>query len=165
MCVVTIVILLKIAISIENDDLTLLLKPVDRVVSLITDSPSVYLTDIGYIHHDLHIVIDKSCSGFNFFIICFTMLSMLIVRQVNKGRHKVMLLPAVVTCSYVLTIFANSSRILISIFLTHAAEFSKTYSWLHQAEGVFVYLFFLISIYLIFEYACTTLLSQHEKSA
>lgn len=154
-------------VGADNDDLAFLLRPTDALVGLAASSPSSYLTDSGYFHPDLNILIDKSCAGFNFWILCFLMLSLLIFKYLGRWAHLTLTLPATLLCAYVLTIFANTSRISIAIFLQNkaAAFLPKHLLWFHEAQGVFVYLSCLIAIYLIAEFLLTKLTRPNAQPA
>lgn len=148
-------ILLKIGYTFaDNDDLIFLLNPTDTLVGVITNSNSYYLAESGFFNSRLNIIIDKSCSGFNFWILCFIALTFLAIKNLDKIHHKIIALPTILALSYIFTILVNSSRILVSTVI-HSSELTfigSSPSWLHQAEGSFIYLSFLIVIYLGFEY-------------
>ena len=143
----------------SNDDLAFLLRPTDTLIGLITNSPSVPRPDSGYFHPDLNLLIDKSCAGFNFWILCFVVLSFVAFKHLKRHLHLALSLSFALPCAYILTIIANTSRISIAIFLQDktGAFFSENPTWWHEAQGVFVYLSFLIAIYLIAEFLLTKL--------
>ena len=86
---VGIFILLKFGFTIaDTNTLTFLLKPTDKFVGLLTGSQSVYLSYKGYYHEKLNIVIEKSCSGFNFWVLGFLVFTYLGLKYVDKHRHK-----------------------------------------------------------------------------
>jgi len=140
--------------SADNNELLFLLRPVDYLISLVTSSSSVFLPSEGFYHPNLNLLIDKSCSGFNFFLLLYLLLSFLALSFVNKYKNKIFSLAGLFLASYLFTLFVNSSRILVSIAIssTPLAPIAKNISWLHQAEGIFIYLFFLVAIYLFSEY-------------
>ena len=146
---------LKFCYSIAcNDDLIWLLWPTDKIVSLITGSFSDYFPETGFHHFDLNILIEKSCSGFNFGLLCFCMLSFLLVTHAPKNRQKNLSFPANLILSYVLTVFVNASRIVVSITAqNHGMRFLPNLSkaLLHQIVGVSTHLVFLVLIYLLAE--------------
>lgn len=142
----------------SSDELIYLLKPTNFIIELISNSDSQYLTKKGYYNKELNILIDKSCSGFNFLMLCFIMLVFLIVEKVQSKTIKAIALPVLFLTSYLLTIFVNSSRITLSIlFQNLESQYSfGEISWLHQLEGSFVYLFFLVIIYLTIDFIFKT---------
>lgn len=161
-------VLLKLAYTqADTDDLAFLLGPTDRLVGLAANSSSVYEPTRGYLHPDLNIVIDKSCSGFNFWMMSFLMLSFLLLRYLAQPTHKRAALPIALLCAYALTIFANTSRISIAVLLQNQFPgFPPHYrDWFHQAQGTFVYLSCLIGIYLIFEFLLTQLTRSDAQPA
>ena len=133
-----------------TDEIIYLLQPTNFIIELISNSESQYLPSQGYYNSHLNILIDKSCSGFNFLMLCYLMLVFSIVSKLQNNLSKVIVLPLLLLSSYLLTIFINSSRIMISIFIRELgfSDFIINESWLHQLEGTFVYLFFLIIVYL-----------------
>lgn len=132
------------------DSLRFMISPVDRVICLITDTNSVFESDIGYYNESLNIIINKSCSGFNFMLICFVMISVHFAKNIKKEDIRKWLLPGLLPISYIITIFVNSSRILLAIQLTRFNVIKRLdIPWLHQGVGIFVYLSFLILIYMV----------------
>ena len=130
----------------DNKDLDFLLGPTDNLISLATSSNSQIVDDGSYFHQRLNILIDKSCSGFNFLILCFLMLVFVSIKNVPDTNYKILIFPLVLVLSY-------SSRILFSVFINEflASIEVVEYIWLHQAEGAFVYLFSLVLIYMSYE--------------
>lgn len=137
----------------DNKDLDFLLGPTDNLISLATSSNSQIVDDGSYFHQRLNILIDKSCSGFNFLILCFLMLVFVSIKNVPDTNYKILIFPLVLVLSYFIAILVNSSRILFSVFINEflASIEVVEYIWLHQAEGAFVYLFSLVLIYMSYE--------------
>jgi exosortase K len=141
---VALFILLKFGFTIaDNGDLDFLLKPTDVLVGLLTGSHSVYLSDKGYYHASLNILLNKSCSGFNYWVLCFLVFTYLGVKYFAKPLHKALAIPISLCCAYLLTIFANSSRIFASIVVQ-----SQTF---HEVIGIIVYFSFLVLVYYLTE--------------
>ena len=130
-----------------NDTLIFILKPLSSIISLVTDSSFSYSKDIGFYFENLNISIDKSCSGINFWLISFVVFSILILRFCKSHFQKTASIPLILIATFTLTLFANTSRILTSIFISKQTTFN--YPWLHQAEGIFIYLSLLILVYTI----------------
>ena len=143
--------------QVSTDDMRYFLLPLDGLLALATNSGSLYLPAQGFYHAQLNILIDKSCSGFNFFVLCFAMLAFLSVRHFAGGRQRVI---AMVTClglAYALAMFVNGARILASVLLQRIGNplgYQHT-ELTHQMEGTFIYLFFLIVIYAVFQFLLT----------
>ncbi len=131
-------------------NLIFLLKPTNKILEMVLNSKAQFLIDKGYYYDHLNIVINKSCSGFNFWMLCFMMLTFLTLKSVQKHSYKIMSIPLIFLLTYLLTLFVNTSRILFSIVFQKIQinYVGVEYDWLHQAEGIFIYLSFLILIYL-----------------
>jgi exosortase K len=144
-------ILLKYGYSMaDNDNLIFLLKPIDKIVGLLTGSHSVYFSEKGYYHANLNILIEKSCSGFNFMLLCYGMLFFLLLKYIENPFFKSLIIPVSLIISYVLTIFINSSRIFSSIIIQHQANIflpDRPHLIIHEIVGVITNLTFLILIY------------------
>jgi len=145
----------------NNDMITFLIKPTNHVVSFLVNRTPIYNSEIGFYYQNLNIAIDKSCSGFNFWMLLFLLLLFSTLKFVESYKIKVLLFPVTLLISYLLTLFVNTSRIVISIFIEKNT--SLNYHWLHQAEGVFIYLSFLIIFYLSLNYLQNKIIKNHEK--
>ena len=139
--------------SADNNDLAFLLKPTDKFVGLLTGSHSVYFTDNGYYHEKLNILIDKSCSGFNFWILSFLLFTYLTVRYVDKHFYKLLAILLSFIGAYLLTIFVNTSRIFVSINMQNQTKniFPHQQDIIHEAIGIITNLTFLILTYYLIE--------------
>lgn len=156
--ILSLVIFAKIAYTqATNDTLIFILKPLSTIVSFILNSDFVYTNTSGYYFEHLNITIDKSCSGINFWIISFTMFSVSILKVTRTNLWRSISIIGVLIASFIFTLFANTSRILTAIFLSNQIE--KNYTWLHQAEGVFIYTTLLILTYSIFNH----FISKHQN--
>jgi len=137
----------------DNNDLIFLLKPTDKLVGLLTGSHSVYFSDSGYYHELLNILIDKSCSGFNFWVLCFLIFTYLTVKYFNKSLFKILTIPVALIGAYLMTIFVNTSRIFASIVVQTQTKniFMNHQHILHEAIGIITNLTFLILAYILIE--------------
>ena len=137
----------------DNNDLTFLLKPTNKLVGLLTDSHSIYLSDSGYFHKHLNIIIDKSCSGFNFWVLSFLLFTYLTVKHFDKTLSKVLTISAALIGTYLLTIFVNTSRIFASIVVQSQTKsiLLNQHHMIHEAIGIFTNLTFLILAYVLIE--------------
>ncbi len=137
----------------STDDLQFLLSPINKIISLFTGAHSNYKPQEGYYFKDLDIIIDKSCSGFNFFLISFVMISFLIIPRCHRPLLKTSTLLASIIIAYTLTLFTNSSRIIVSIFSNRITPLSWNhyYPIIHESIGVIVYLSCLVSFYLLLD--------------
>lgn len=134
----------------DTDDLYFLLKPTDKLVGFLTGNTSNYIQNYGFFYEEINIVIEKSCSGFQFMLICFLMLSFLFLKYIKKFY-------VVFTSfflAYIFTVLVNTSRIVVSIIcqkqLYKIIALQSRYI-LHEIIGIITYLTFLILIYLFFE--------------
>ena len=148
-----------------TSDLLWLLKPTNALVSAALGSVSELRVGEGFVHDELNIAIDKSCSGFNFWLLCSTMLLVAGMQAggQNGRRWWLLSLPLV---AYGLTVLVNASRIITAVSLHRALpELGQRYTWLHQAEGALMYLFFLVLIYAGFQLLCYYLFRPNEDPA
>jgi exosortase K len=113
------------------------------MVSVAFGSTSEFKIGEGFVHAGLNIAIDKSCSGFNFWLLCSGLL-LTAGMQVGGQFWSRWWLLSVPMVAYGLTVVVNASRIITAVSLNRALpELGRRYTWLHQAEGAMVYLFFL----------------------
>ncbi len=148
-------IVLKFGYTIANtNDLFFLLKPTDKLVGLLTSSKSVYFADKGFYYRNLNVVIEKSCSGFNFLLLCFSMICILGLKYVRNPLCKTLITPIALVSAYLMTIFVNVSRIFASIVLQHQKNsFLPQNSQLvvHEIIGIITNLSFLVLGYYLLE--------------
>lgn len=139
--------------TFDNNQMIFLLGPVNQIFGFIAGSDSIYSATNGFYHEGFNIVIDKSCSGYNFLLLCFLLLYFLVVKYMKRESMKWMMLPGALGLAFILTVFINASRILIS-----SAIQQKLLTYLeldsgiiHESIGVVTNLSFLIIIYLVVE--------------
>lgn len=162
---ITLFILLKFAYKqAGSNELSFLLYPTNKIVSVLTGSHSVFKSGEGYHYEQLNIVIDKSCSGYNFWLLCFLMLAFLSVKYVNKNMHKLYALALSFILAYLFTILVNSSRIFTSIIIqrVNLTVVQQNEAMVHQIIGIITNLTFLIIIYLIAEKTINKKLSDEK---
>jgi len=154
MAAVAIFALLKFGFAIaEDSDLDFLLKPTDAVVGLLAGSQSVYLLGNGYYHSALNILLNKSCAGFNYWVLCFLVFAYLAAKYFDKPLHRALAIPISLCCAYILTIFANSSRIFASIVLQKQTHWilPNHQGLVHETIGIIIYLSFFVLVYCLTE--------------
>ena len=134
----------------DNDDMLFILKPVNILFSLFTGHIAEYSSETGYFYDKLNIIIDKSCSGYNFMLLTFVLVYTGILKYISSDRTKYLSLPVVMIIAYIYTIIVDISRIIISYLIQRKMAFHN--EWMHEVTGIFVYLFALISIYLLVQY-------------
>ncbi|MEW4922939.1 exosortase K [Algibacter sp. 2305UL17-15] len=155
-------IILKLMYSnANNSQVFILLKPLDTIISFILDSHSVYNPDFGFYHETQNITIDKSCSGFNFLMLSFVLIYFSVLKNLKSHFFKIIAIPLTLFFAFAFTQFVNASRILTAIFIEKNTNFN--YDWLHEAEGVFIYLSFLITLYISINYVQNKIIHTHEK--
>ena len=147
-------ILLKFGFTLaDNGDLAFLLLPVNGIVGFLTGSSAVFLPEDGFFHEKLGILIDKSCSGFNFWMLCFLVFSYPALRYTDRPLHKFLSIPVVLLFSYLLAVFVNTSRIFTSLLLQHYMGNIRPeqQDLFHQATGITINLSFLLLSYFMME--------------
>lgn len=154
--------ILKLAFTTAGiNHLTFLLGPTNKIIEVLTGSHSVFIQDTGYFHQGLNIVIEKSCSGFNFWILCFVMLSFLSIKYFESVSGKMMAMSLSFIVSFTLTILVNSSRIFTALIIQTQGSSITKQPIIHEGIGVATNLTYLILIYLCFE----KLLAKHISNA
>lgn len=147
---VALFVLLKVVYTqLSVDKLLFLLYPTNVLVSFFTSSTASYVQSSGFFHPDLNILVEKSCAGFNFLILCFLINYLTCLQNLVKTTKRWVALPICLLSSYILTIAVNASRIIIAISLGGTKTFLSNTPNFHQLQGTFIYLFFLLLSYLI----------------
>lgn len=128
-----------------------LLAPADFLFGLLTGSKGEYIAQRGFYHACFNIIIDKSCAGANFFILTFILFSYEFTVHTEKLFSKLFSLFCAAVFTYPFCIAVNSARIFTALAVREAAGLFVSASvnrMLHEAAGVLINLFFLISAYL-----------------
>lgn len=147
--------------ALGNDAFVFLTKPTSKIISIVTNSTFIYSSNAGFYFENLNIIIDKSCSGFNFWLLCFIMILFSFLKYLQSHLKKLLAFPCILLIAYCITLFVNTSRILISLLIENTLHLE--YKWLHQTEGVFIYLSFLMLLYLTINHLQTKYLKYYEK--
>lgn len=136
-----------------NSELFFLLKPVNKIVEILTGSNAVYLPDKGYYHEMFNIIIMKECSGFKFMCLCFIVFVFLTIKYFDKSLYKILVIPASLTGAYILSIIVNVSRIITSIIVCNqSVSFMQNNQYIiHKAIGTITNLSFLVLTYYVIE--------------
>ncbi len=137
-----------------NRELIFFLKPSNALIGLLTGSQSVYLPDGGgYYNEQLNIIIDKSCSGFNFWLLAFMLFTYLSIKYFDRILSKIGAISLALPAAYFLSIFVNTSRIYVSILVqTHTKNiFQNEQHMIHEVIGIITNLTFLILAYIFIE--------------
>jgi exosortase K len=135
------------------DQLRWILAPTTACVEVVSGVSFEFESHAGYISADRGFLIAASCAGVNFLITAFLMLS---GRQLLLERSKNLtwgFIPVAVALAYVVTLVANTTRIVIALQMRRA---SAEYDWLHpnqvhRFEGIVVYFMFLLLLFVVSE--------------
>lgn len=140
-------VLLKLAYKFgDNDFVYALIYPTNYLFSITENSTWHYSSDLGFYHQQLQVIIDKSCSGGNFFILTLCLIYFTGLNIVNSIRSLIVLILISSAIGYIYTILVNVSR--ISIISTLNEYDIGGSGWTHEAIGSFVYLSALMTLYL-----------------
>lgn len=132
----------------QLNDLSILLAPTNYLVEFILGQKSTYIEHSGYYFPTLNVLIDKTCSGFNFFLLTFSLFSILGVSKFTKYTQYVLILLSACILAYFLTVLVNNFRIYVSIFIEEGllnSFFKKRQHFkVHYIIGTLTNLSFLI---------------------
>ncbi|WP_366893997.1 exosortase K [uncultured Aquimarina sp.] len=137
----------------NHEDLIFLIKPTDTLISSLTGSTSVYIENEGYYNNHLDILIDKSCAGFNFWVLSFLMIMFLLLKYAKSHLQRIASIPVALLFTFVLTIIVNTSRIYVLIVAQNrlSSLLSIETTVIHESIGILINLSFLIITYLMLE--------------
>lgn len=139
--------------SASVNQLRWILAPTTRLVELITGMHFRFEAHAGYMSSDQSFLIAGSCSGVNFLLTAFLMLSLRTMWNFRSQNLRWRFIPIAALCAYVATIIANTVRISTALRLQGA---SHRGNWLdadqlHRFEGVFIYFGFLLLLFMASE--------------
>jgi exosortase K len=143
----------------SSDELHFLLYPVQWLVAVFTGQSSVYLAGEGYQFSGF--IIEKSCAGVNFLVICWCTLAYLSIQNQHNQSIKIKALLWSIPLSYGLCILANTFRILSALVLQRLPGQHGPNA--HEALGVVVYLSILLLATALFHHFLND--SKHAKLA
>lgn len=135
------------------NELRWILAPTALFADLITGARFEFESNAGYINKDRDFLIAAPCSGVNFLITAFLMLSLARLLRDRSRRVSWRFIPAAAAASYLTTIAANTVR--VSAAMRSSRTFSEE-SWLnpqqvHRLEGIFIYFGFLLLLFFVSE--------------
>jgi exosortase K len=130
-----------------------ILAPTTVLVELVSGSRFQFESHAGYVNSDRSFVIAAACSGVNFLITAFLMLTL---RKLWSNRSPDLawrLVPIAALCAYLATLVANTVRISTALQLR---DLPREIGWLsanqlHRFEGIFIYFGFLLVLFLVSE--------------
>jgi len=146
----------KLAYSgIGPDDLRWMTGPTQALVGLVTGIDFTYETGYGYVNLAHRLVISKSCTGVNYLLAVFGLLTFTLVPVVSGQRTKLLLVGALTACAYGVTVVVNSLRIALGVAL-HEGGFA--WGWLgagrvHRLAGIVVYFLSLVAVHAVGRHA------------
>lgn len=133
------------------NDLRWILWPTAMLTELVTGTRFYFESHAGYMSADRSFLIAAPCSGVNFLITAFLLLSLLKLRRRPRAewRHFVFAGAA----AYLITIVANSARIAVSLWLNYSRPsfLGLGREELHRLDGISVFFGFLLLICVIAE--------------
>ena len=133
------------------DQLRWVLGPTAWIVELVTGKSFAYEAHVGYMSSDHTFLIADSCSGMNFLITAFLMLSVLSIWQASAGEIGLARILTSLVAAYITTLAANSVRISTAVLLQDSLF---QLEWLdpeemHRVEGIVIYFGFLLILYVL----------------
>jgi exosortase K len=131
------------------DDLRWMTAPTQALVGLVSGIDFTYEAGYGYVSLAHLLVISKSCTGVNYLLAVFGLLTFTLVPAVSSQRTKLLLVGALAGCAYGVTVVVNSVRIALGVAL-HEGGFA--WGWLgagrvHRVAGIVVYFVSLVGVH------------------
>jgi len=132
------------------EDLRWILTPVARLVTLLSGINFEWQLHSGFVSHSQGVVIAPACAGINFLIICFATIFFTFVGRLSSAWAKCSWLGVSLAAAYLVTLCANSIRIIISIYLFNAPIYGGrvTPARVHELAGTLIYVCFLVAFFL-----------------
>lgn len=145
--VLTFIVIGKLLFSVSTiAQLQWILAPVAYLVTFFDGTAFEWIPNLGYTSA-YGIVIEKSCAGGNFFIICSSLLLYHFLR-ITSWKHDVLSFVFMLLGSYIITILTNSMRIVSAIKLSEMDILAGIISpeTAHLFLGSVLYIFMLLLI-------------------
>ncbi|NQY28970.1 MAG: exosortase K [Flavobacteriaceae bacterium] len=144
---ILVLIVLKTSFSLATiNQLQWFLEPIVTIVELFTRINFTWTADVGFTSNT-NIIIEKSCSGTNFYTIC---LLLLMIKDWNSFniQGKLLRFLSLIVISFFITILANSMRIISALKL---ASFPELTNYInpkssHLILGSIIYILILLSL-------------------
>jgi exosortase K len=130
------------------DELRWILAPTTVLVERMSGWSFEFEAGTGYISKVHFFLIAPSCSGVNFLMTSFLMLSLKWIWTLQSKRAQLLSLPLAAGVAFFATLIANSARISFAI-----AFHNLNSSALHRIEGIVIYFGFLLLLFLFVEKA------------
>ena len=140
---------LKVAFSrLGPDELRVITAPVQALVGLLTGIAFTYEAGYGYVSFAHRLVIAKSCTGVNYLLAVFGVLTFTVIPSVRGPRTKLLLVGAMVGGAYAVTVAVNAARIALGVVLYEGgvAWGGLTPERVHRLAGIAVYFVALVAV-------------------
>ena len=135
------------------NDLRWILAPTTFLIEIVTGEQFHFESYEGYMNSDFSFLIADSCSGVNFLIAAFLMISLLLIWNGESDSANWRSIPFAALAAYVFTLAANTVRISFAVRL-HRMEAPSIWlnpEQLHRFQGIFIYFGFLVLIFVLFD--------------
>ena len=132
------------------DDLTWILDPTTRLVSVMTRTSFAWQPGEGYFSPDRLFLIEKSCAGINFMAAAFGMLTVGLMHRAASARSAVVVVGVSLLASYSAAVLVNAVRIAGAMWLAGDAAAQSAFitpAGIHRVEGIVVYFGGLVLLY------------------
>lgn len=142
--------------SLTFENLLFLIKPVNTIFVFFVKTEPIYKSGSAYYYESLNIVINKSCSGFIFFITSYVIIYSIILKYEKRILIQKCNFALTLLLSYLATIYFNSARIIISYLAQNTANYflpNRPHHLIHEVTGQIVYIIsYFIIIYILIKY-------------
>lgn len=143
------------------NDLRWILAPTTFLVETITGIQFRFESQAGYLSEDRTYLIAAPCSGVNFLIIAFVMLTFGKLWRGSPRAVRWRSLALSVVVAYLATILANTARIVVALE-TRSVDLGFDYESVHRVEGIVIYFGALLVLFLLSERFATHAV-RHES--
>lgn len=135
------------------DDLGWILTPVARLAGLLGGIHFQWEPHAGFVSHSSEVIIAPACAGINFLIICFSTIFFTFTVRLSGTAAKCAWFGVSVATAYLVTVCANTIRIIISIYLYSAPIYGGwvTPERVHRLTGTLIYVSILVATFLAVE--------------
>lgn len=135
----------------QSDSPLFLLAPVSWLSGILSGVHFVFVPEIGFCGTSpsaTAIIIEKSCSGGNFFIILFSLLIFTQLRKLSCFTGKMLAFAGMLVFSYLSSILASALRVAASILLLDIS-FEASPVLVHNIIGILTYFTAICACYLV----------------
>jgi len=129
-------------------ELLWILGPTTVLVEMMSGWSFEFEAGTGYLNKDHFFLIAPSCSGVNFLMTSFLMLSLKWIWTLRSKKAQLLSLPLAAGIAFLATLIANSVRISLALAFQNLNS-----GQLHRIEGIVIYFGFLLILFLLAEKA------------